>query len=128
MTTSPATPPGRASAALGLALRVLINLLAVVALVATLITGANVYRALSARGAALAAGVAASQAVGSARCVPRADWTSYVVADGDTLESIAARFNASVIVLTVGNCLGDSALKSGQIIAVPKAEITPAQP
>ena len=104
----------------GVVLRVLVNLLAVLALVATLVTGANVYRALALRSATLADGVAAAQATGSrAVCVPRADWTSYTVANGDTLDGIAAKYNTSVIVLTVGNCLNDPTLTPGQIIVVP---------
>jgi LysM repeat protein len=56
----------------------------------------------------------------SAECRPPADWGAYTVVRGDTLFSIARRFNTTAATLAQGNCLyNPNYLLVGQVIRVP---------
>lgn len=53
-------------------------------------------------------------------CSPRADWSIYVVAAGDTLGSIAQRAGTTTSALSTANCLTDANLITvGQLLRVP---------
>jgi murein DD-endopeptidase MepM/ murein hydrolase activator NlpD len=55
-----------------------------------------------------------------AQCKVRTDWPTYTVVQGDTLFSIARRFNTTVATLTQANCLSNSArILVGQQLRVP---------
>jgi len=57
----------------------------------------------------------------TATCAPRADWTgSYTVIQGDTLSSIAPRYNTTVPQLAAANCLANvDLIIPGQVLIVP---------
>ncbi len=58
----------------------------------------------------------------AAQCAVRTDWTTYVVVRGDTLFSIARRFNTNIAVVAQGNCLINvNRLYVGQTLRVPPA-------
>lgn len=59
-----------------------------------------------------------------AQCSVRADWPIYVVAQGDTLFSIARRFNTTVGELTQANCLNTNRILVGQQLRVPPGAST----
>lgn len=54
-------------------------------------------------------------------CIPRADWTaSYTIAAGDTLFTIAQRFNLTLAELQQANCIANAdQIFSGQVLRVP---------
>ena len=53
-------------------------------------------------------------------CTPRSDWPTMVIAEGDTLSSIAAQTGVTVTDLVAANCLTDaSSIISGQSLRVP---------
>src|SRR5437868_2748814 len=53
-------------------------------------------------------------------CTPRSDWPTIVIAEGDTLSSIAAQTGVSVTDLVTANCLTDAgSIISGQTLRVP---------
>lgn len=54
-----------------------------------------------------------------AQCTPRADWSVYTVARGDTLFQIAQRFRTTVADLSAGNCLTTTRISAGQRLRVP---------
>lgn len=58
-----------------------------------------------------------------AQCTTRADWTStYTIARGDTLYTIAQRYGVSVTDLAQGNCITNTNLiYAGQVLRVPGA-------
>lgn len=54
------------------------------------------------------------------RCVPREDWVTYTVRPGDTLTTIANRYETTIEGLQQGNCLTNpDALRDGQELRVP---------
>jgi LysM repeat protein len=54
-----------------------------------------------------------------AQCTPRADWGTYTVVAGDTLNRIARRVGTTVNELYTGNCLTSSRILVGQVLRVP---------
>jgi LysM repeat protein len=52
-------------------------------------------------------------------CAPRFNWMPYIVAPGDTLSAIAARYGTSVVALMQANCLASSMIYAGQRLFVP---------
>jgi LysM repeat protein len=54
-------------------------------------------------------------------CFPPPGWPVYRVQWGDTLSSLAARFNISVVLLMRYNCLNSSQIYQGQLLYVPYA-------
>jgi LysM repeat protein len=58
-------------------------------------------------------------------CYPPANWMIYFVRPGDTLTSIAQRFNTSVLQLIQANCLANTSIFAGQILRVPPVFFTP---
>lgn len=58
-------------------------------------------------------------------CQPPADWFTYVVQSGDTLNTLAARTGVSVFDLQQVNCLPNFTLQPGQIVYLPFEPPTP---
>jgi len=58
-------------------------------------------------------------------CYPPVNWMIYFVQRGDTLTSIAQRFNISVYQLIQANCLASASIFAGQILHVPPVFFTP---
>jgi hypothetical protein len=58
-------------------------------------------------------------AAAAAECAPVGWWMPYVVADGDTVETLAASRGIAPEELVVGNCLGPQPLLAGQSIFLP---------
>ena len=58
-------------------------------------------------------------------CYPPANWLIYLVQPGDTLTSIAQRFNTSVYQLIQANCLANASIFAGQNLRVPPVFFTP---
>src|SRR5260221_8342606 len=53
-------------------------------------------------------------------CVPRADWPSMMIANGDTLSAIATRTGTTIDALVIANCLDNAAsIIAGQTLRVP---------
>lgn len=52
-------------------------------------------------------------------CIPRYDWTIYIVQAGDTLYSLASRLNMTVYQLMQANCLTSPEIRIGQKLYVP---------
>jgi LysM repeat protein len=99
------------------AVRILINVLAILALIITLLAGVVVYNQVAGR----TKSQTQAEAQGAAPCQPRADWTSYSVGSGETIEAIAARHGISVVTLAIANCLDSPTLTANQDIVVPSA-------
>jgi LysM repeat protein len=58
-------------------------------------------------------------------CKPPADWQMYVVQRGDTLYSLALRYNTTVYAIVQANCLTSYAIYVGQILYLPPLPATP---
>ncbi len=52
-------------------------------------------------------------------CPPPSGWTAYVVASGDTLETLAARYKTTAETLAQANCLIAASLEPGDLLYVP---------
>lgn len=58
-------------------------------------------------------------------CVPRNDWTTYIVVSGDTLGKIAQRTGTTVNALVQANCLANAnVIAVGQTLRVPRLPVT----
>jgi LysM repeat protein len=77
--------------------------------------------------AAPSASTATRTPTATIRCGPPAGWNTYRIQSGDTLFSIATRFQTTVAALQQANCLGGSTtIISGQVLYVPNnPTITP---
>jgi membrane-bound lytic murein transglycosylase D len=51
----------------------------------------------------------------------RINWHRYTVRPGDTLSSIAQRFNSSISVIRQGNTLDSHLIRAGQVLLIPKS-------
>jgi LysM repeat protein len=58
-------------------------------------------------------------------CEPPADWQIYVVQRGDTLYSLAQRYNTTVYAIVQANCLTSQAIYVGQNLYLPPLPATP---
>jgi LCP family protein required for cell wall assembly len=61
-------------------------------------------------------------------CVPPDDWSIYVVEQGNTLPSLARRYNTDIDTLSRVNCLNTHTIFIGQRLYVPVPPITPSIP
>jgi LysM repeat protein len=58
-------------------------------------------------------------------CNPPYWWVTYIVQSGDTLSSLAVRYNISVYQLQQANCLTSTFIYAGQILRVPPIVVYP---
>ncbi|NIO69670.1 MAG: LysM peptidoglycan-binding domain-containing protein, partial [Anaerolineae bacterium] len=58
-------------------------------------------------------------------CKPPVDWQIYVVQRGDTLYSLAQRYNTTVYAIVQANCLTNYAIYVGQNLYLPPLPATP---
>lgn len=55
------------------------------------------------------------------QCIPRNDWPTYNVRRGDTLSTIARRYNSTTSLIQQANCLTSTVVRAGQVLRVPPA-------
>lgn len=61
----------------------------------------------------------------TAPCYPPYWWTIYIVRRGDTLSSLAVRYNISIAQLQIANCLTTTLIYAGQPLRVPPIAVYP---
>ncbi|MBC8170483.1 MAG: hypothetical protein H7X77_02385 [Anaerolineae bacterium] len=52
-------------------------------------------------------------------CQPRTEWVSYILPDGESLETIARRVGISVSMLAAANCLTQQPVANGITLYIP---------
>jgi LysM repeat protein len=70
-------------------------------------------------------GITPTPALSPTPCKPPADWQIYMVQRGDTLYSLAQRYNTTVYAIVQANCLTNYAIYVGQNLYLPPLPATP---